>query len=335
MKVAKEIWIGLAFVVALALFIWGINFLKGTSVFGDQRYFYAVYDRVDGLTTSNPVTVNGLKIGQVGKVGFMDDGSSRIMVEMMIDDPIIIPRNSVATISSSDLLGSKEVSISLGDAMEYCMSGDTLRSDIQKTLQEEVNMQVAPLKKKAEDLMLSIDSMVTIISMVLNENTRASLEESIGSIQQTIDNLKNTTSSIDTLVTTQKTRMSAIIANVESISNNLEENNEAITRILNNFGSISDSLARADIATTFARANAVLEDVEAVSGKIQSGEGSIGLLLQDEKLYYRLENSAADLDLLLQDIRLNPQRYMHFSVFGKNPKRNQYTPLDTTVRVED
>lgn len=335
MKIAKEIWIGLAFIVALALFIWGINFLKGSSIFGSQRYFYAVYDRVDGLTSSNPVTVNGLKIGQVGYIGFMEDGSSRILVEMMIDDPIAIPQNSVATIISSDLLGSKEVSIGLGDANEYCNTGDTLTSDIQKTLQEEVNRQVAPLKRKAEDLMLSIDSMVTVISLVFNENMRASLEGSIGNIQQTIENLKNTTSTIDTLVTTERTRMSAIIGNIESITNNLKQNNEVISDILTNLGSISDSLSKADIANTFIKANSVLEDVEAVTAKINRGEGTVGLLLEDDKLYYRLENSATDLDLLLQDVRLNPQRYINFSVFGKNPNRMETTPLDSTVRRGD
>ncbi|HRY98268.1 MAG TPA: MlaD family protein [Bacteroidales bacterium] len=329
MKTRKEIWIALVAVAALALFIWGVNYLKGTDMFTRQRSFYAVYPRIDGLLSSSPVTINGMKIGQVGEVRFMEDGSARILVEMLISNPIPIPANSVAVIASSDILGSKEVIIRLGDTTALASSGDTLIPELQSSLQEEVNKQVAPLKRKAEDLMSSIDSMVTIISMVLNEDMRASLEGSLGNIQQTIANLKHTTYNIDTLVSSQRNRMAGIITNVESISNNLRANNQTITTILGNMGRISDSLARADIAGTFVRANTVLAEVQLITQKIGQGEGSLGLLLEDERLYERLDRSARDLDLLLQDVRLNPHRYLHFSVLGRNPKNNLYVAPDT------
>lgn len=337
MKIKKEIWIGLVFIAALALFIWGINFLKGSDIFTRQRTLYAVYHRIDGLLPSSPVTVNGMKIGQVGEIRFVDDGNADILVEILLSNPIGIPANSVALIASSDLLGSKEVAIQLGDTSLMLQSGDTMQSELQSSLQEEVNKQVAPLKKKAEDLMSSIDSMVTIISMVLNEDMRASLQGSLGNIQQTIENLKHTTYNIDTLVTSQRNRMARIITNVESISNNLRANNQTITNILRNMDRLSDSLSRADVAGTFLKANAVLLEVQGITEKINRGEGSLGLLLEDEKLYRRLDQSAADLDLLLQDVRLNPHRYLHFSVLGRNPKRNQYTPPDTSLnnRMQD
>ena len=180
--------------------------------------------------------------------------------------------------------------------------------------------------------MASIDSMVTIISLVLNENLRASLEGSLQNIQQTIANLKHTTYNIDTLVNTQRNRMEGIITNVESITYNLRANNEAISSILSNMDQISDSLAKADLTGTFLKANAVLTEVQGITEKINQGDGSLSLLLEDDKLYHRLENSAQDLDLLLQDMRLNPHRYLHFSVLGKNPKRNQYSAPDSAVR---
>lgn len=332
MKIAKEIWIGLTFLVALALIIWGVNFLKGSSIFQTQTALYAVYDRVDGLNASSPVTLNGLKIGQVENVGFLEDGSGRILVKMRLSEPFGIPENTVAAIVSSDLLGSKEISLQLGNALVYCANGDTLPSSIQKSLQEEVNLQVAPLKKKAEDLMASLDSMVTVIGLVFNENLRSSLQESIGSIQMTIENLRSTTSSLDTLMDTQKTRLENIIAHTESITQNLESNNASITNILTNFSSLSDTIAAADIAGTLLKTNAVLKEVETITASIAKGEGSMGLLVNDDKLYYRLENASKDLDLLLQDMRLNPDRYLHFSVFGKNPRKGKYTAPDTTLK---
>lgn len=332
MKIAKEIWIGLTFIVALSLFIWGINFLKGSNIFVQQRTFFAVYERVDGLGVSSPVTLNGLRIGQVGSVEFMGKGSKRILVELNIDNPVLIPINSLAVINSADILGSKEIAIHIGNTQVFSQSGDTLMTAIEKTLQEEVNRQVAPLKKRAEDLMLSLDSMIIIISEVFNNDMRAGLTESLNNIQLTIKSLKNTTYSIDTLVSSQRNRMAMIIGNVESITSNLKNNNETITAILTNLGSMSDSLAKADIAGTVIKANAVLNDVEIITNKINKGEGTIGMLLKDEKLYFRLENSARDLDLLLQDVRLNPHRYLHFSILGRSPKSIPYTAPDSTIK---
>jgi phospholipid/cholesterol/gamma-HCH transport system substrate-binding protein len=332
MKFAKEIWIGLTFLVALALFIWGVNFLKGSSLFQTQTSYYAVYDRVDGLNNSSPVTLNGVKIGQVETVRFHPDGSGRIVVKMLITEPFGIPRNTVAAIISSDLLGSKEINLRLGDAGVFCQSGDTLPSDIQKSLQEEVNLQVAPLKKKAEDLMASLDSMVTVISLIFNENLRSNLQESIGSIQKTIEHLRSTTSSLDTLMGTQRTRLENIIAHTEAITLNLRNNNESVTNILTNLNELTDSIAGADVAGTLMRTNAVMKEVEQITASIARGEGTMGMLVNDDQLYHRLENASKDLDLLLQDMRLNPDRYLHFSVFGKNPRKGKYAEPDTSLK---
>jgi len=175
--------------------------------------------------------------------------------------------------------------------------------------------------------------MVTVISLIFNENTRASLEGSIENIQLTIENLRETTSTIDTLVTSERTRMASIISNVESITHNISSNNEVIASMLRNLSALSDTLASANIGTTIAEAQQALHDFQSISRKINEGDGSISLLLNDESLYRRLDRSAADLDLLLQDVRLNPHRYLHFSILGKSARKNLYTPPDTSIQA--
>lgn len=332
MKFAKEIKIALVFLAALALIIWGINFLKGSALFSTQRTFYAVYDRIDGLVASNPVSINGYRVGQVRNIRFTDDGSYRILVTFSLHDPIPIPANSVAIVFSSDLMGSREIAIRMGDSPSFLKSGDTINAEIQASLQEEVNRQVAPLKKKAEDLMLSIDSMVTVVRLILNDEVREGLQSSLTNIRYTLDGLKNTATNIDTLVSHQRTRLERIILNIESITYNLKSNNELISGTLRNLHDLSDSLAAADVASTLKQMNHVLTDISAITQKISEGKGSIGLLLEDETLYNRLNTSARDLDLLLQDIRLNPHRYVHVSVFGRNPKNDKIIQSEETIK---
>ncbi|MBP7848639.1 MAG: MCE family protein [Lentimicrobiaceae bacterium] len=333
MKRSKEIRIAAVFLAALALIIWGVNFLKGSDLFYRQRTFYAVYDRIDGLVPSNPVSINGFRVGQVKDIRFLDDGSYRILVEFSLSDPVPVPSNSVAVVFSSDLMGSKEISIRLGDAPTLLNSGDTISSEIQASLQEEVNRQVAPLKKKAEDLMLSLDSIFTVVRLVLNEETRAGLQSSINNIRLTIDGLRHTAANIDTLVSDQRNRLEMIIANVESITRNLKANNEAISQTLQNIHQLSDEVAASDVKTTLANMNKVTGDLAFVTRQIQEGKGSLGLLLNNDTLYRQLESSARDLDLLLEDMRLNPQRYVHFSVFGRKVK--PYEPPQEGITTKE
>ncbi|MCX6269915.1 MAG: MlaD family protein [Bacteroidetes bacterium] len=326
MKISREVKIGLIFIASIALFIYGFNFLKGRDVFKRERSFYAVYPSVVGLVKSSPVFINGLKVGIVKEVSFHPDGSSRVLVKMSVTNPIPIPSNSVARIFSSDLMGTKAIGLQLGNSMVMVKPGDTLLSDIQATLQEEVNRQVLPLKIKAEALMGSIDSAITVIRYVFNEETRENLEKSFLSIKQTIQNLESTTYVIDTLVSKNKGRVSNVLLNIESITSNLKNNNQNLTRILTNFSNITDTIARANITHTFDNLNKTLQKTADIMEKVNRGEGSVGQFMNNETLYKELEKSSRDLDLLLEDIRLRPDRYLHFSVFGTSVKKNQYTP---------
>ncbi len=326
MKLSRETKIGVVFVISLALLIWGLNFLKGKALFKAERNFFAVYEHIDGLIVANPVNINGFAVGQVTRISFESPTSPRIIVEFMLDEKIQIPRNTVARIYSQDLLGGKSIDLMLGDSREYCRPGDTLPSSIESSLREEVNRQVEPIRRKAEDLITSIDSIVTAIQDVFEDGLKEDLLVSVSNLKSTFANLQNTTTSIDNLVLTQQQRLIEIIGHIESITGNLQNSNEEITNILSNFSAISDTIASKRISKTFSDLNQTLTDISTVVGKINSGEGSLGLLINDQKLYNNLVTSSNELNLLLEDLRLNPKRYVSVSVFGKNPDKYPYTP---------
>lgn len=325
-KIKREVKIAAIFIVTLSLFYWGFNFLKGKNLLRKERTFYAIYSQVNGLSDANPVLVNGFKVGQVKNISFLPDGSGRIIVEFIVtNNDVHIPGNSIANLFSSDILGSRAIEIKLGNSSVAAKDGDTLNTLVQTSLGEEVSLQMQPIKQKFENVMLSIDSVLVIIRAVFNEETRQNLTLSFESIKFTLANLEHTTFNIDTLVTTQKSKLSSIIGNVESITANIRKNNDKISNIINNFSNISDTIAKANIAQTLENTNKTLQDFSGIVGKINRGEGSLGMLVNNDSLYNNLQGTSEQLNQLVEDIKLNPQRYLNFSVFGGGGKKNKYT----------
>jgi len=306
---------------AIAVLVFGLNFLKGSSLFSDNQNYYAVYQHVDGLKSDNQVTVNGLKVGRVANISFIPGTKGNILVEFTIDDQMIhIPKNSIALIMSTDLLGSRSLAIKLGNDSIFIAFGDTIQSEVQKSLQDEVNAQVLPLKQKAEELIGSMDSAVTIVKMILNKDMRDNLKKSFESIKRGINTFEKTSLRMDTLIVEEKARIHEILVNFQSISSNFKKNNEKLTNVIENFSSISDTLAQANIAETMQNANRALTQMAEIMEKINNGDGSMGMLLHDDKLYKRLQGSADEFEDLLEDMRINPKRYVHFSIFGRRDK---------------
>jgi phospholipid/cholesterol/gamma-HCH transport system substrate-binding protein len=322
LKLNKEIKIGIIVAFGVASLIWGVPFLKGSDIFSNQKKFYAVYDRVDGLSASNPVQINGLKIGQISKLSFFPDGSGRVVVTMLVDGTVDIPRNSKAVLVSSDILGSKAIQIELGKSTELAGSRDTLVSSIQLSLAEEVTSQVAPIRQKTENLITSMDSLITVVHSVLNMETRQNLIKTFESIKHTVQTLEHATVNVDTLVSSQKNRIREIFANVESISQNLKTNNERISGILKNFSSISDTLVKANLAATIENTNKTLKQASEIFTKVNEGKGSMGLLFNNDSLYNGLSASAESLNRLMIDLKENPGRYVHLSLFGGGSKKS-------------
>lgn len=318
-RISNETKIGIFVTLAIVLLILGYNYLAGNDVFTSRNIFYARYSNVDGLAESNPVKIKGMKVGAVAKMQYVPSRDV-IVVKFNIDSDIRIPRGSVARIVSEDLLGSKAIVIELSQSRDYYRNNDTMVSDLQESLSSSVRAEILPVKEKAEALLKTLDSVVTAVNTVLNRETQRRLVASIRSIQSTLENVNRSSESFDLLLRNNTSRLDRILANVESITGNLRTNDKQITQILSNLESITDSVKRADVAKTFAAANSVLERTNAVVTKIEKGEGSLGLLVNDQKLYTDLDSATKSLDALLTDLKNNPGRYVRISVFGRKDK---------------
>ena len=305
----KELKIGLVAVATIIALVFGVNYLKGINILNDNRNFYAVYENIGGLQVGSPVMVNGYQVGMVSDIDLLIEKDQNLLITINIEREFPIASNSICRIVNQDLMGTKAISLELGDSENKLALGDTLTSGIEGTLQDEVNAQILPLKLKAEELIGSVDSVMMIVTAVLNKDTRENLRNSLQSLDETFALMSKTMLKVDSMVDLNDDRIAKVIQNLESISSNLEGSNGEIKNILTNFSTLSDSLAKADVAKT-------LKNVSGIVAKINNGEGSIGLLLKDDKIYANFEKSTRELAALLEDIKKHPSRYVNFSIIG-------------------
>ncbi len=310
MKITNETKVGILAAVAITILIVGYSFLKGNDVFSRDNEIFARYERVDGLTVSKPILVNGFQIGRVAALTLLPDG--KILAKFKVSPKYEIPSNTIARLESTDLLGGKAIVFDLGTSKKYAEDGDTLNANVEKNLME----QVEPVQKKAEKIISRMDSILTSLNATINPEFQKNFNRSFASIAKTLETLEGTTKKVDNMVGSQSSRLTAIFANLESITTNFKNNNRRISSIMGNLDRMSDQLAKADVAQTVANANKAVADMQTAIDKVNKGEGSLGQLLNDKKLYNNLNNAAGNLDKLMVDLKANPKRYVHFSVFG-------------------
>jgi len=315
-KVSNETKVGALTAIAITVLVLGYNFLKGKDLFTSTNTYYAIYDRVDGLAASNPVTINGYRIGQVTKVSLIAEDSMRLKVAFEVNSDIKVGDSAIAKIFDADLFGSKVMELVLRSSLsqQTLKNGDTLIGMVQPSLTSSVSAIISPIKNKAENLIVSLDS-------VFGGETGAKLKGTIANLNAITKTFKSTSKKLDGIVTAQQKRLDVIFANVQSISTNLKNNNEAITATINNLKSVSDTLAAVEIQQLVTNAKKALAQVNTITEKINSGEGSLGLLVNDKELYQNLNTSSASLDALLKDMKEHPKRYVHFSIFGRKDKK--------------
>ncbi len=305
--------------LSLFALVWGLNFLKGLNLFKVEKKYNVIFEKVGGLENSTRVMLNGFQVGQVESVEF-NTTTFNIHVGIVLSENIRIPLKSVARIVSSDLMGTKQVQLILYDTTAYHNFGDTLLPAIEKELREEVNAQIYPLRKKAQELMMSFDSILIGVQAVFTKNTQEQIAEIFQNINKTIGSLEMVTLELSDFVHEEKGNISNIIQNVDSISLTLANNTGKMNVIFENLAVFSDSLTKVDLASTIHEADLAFKNVREISDKINNGEGSLGLLLNDTKLYTNLDKATKELELLLTDLRENPKRYVHVSMFGKKDK---------------
>ena len=310
-RISKEFKSGFIFLLAIIFLVYGLKYLKGLNVFQTNKPYYAIYDDIDGLQIGSSIRLNGFNVGMVNNIILNSDNN--LVVTLNIDGLDNIPENSICKIVNQDLMGTKGVSLILGQSNSFANSGDTLLGRVENSLQDEVNAQILPLKNKAEGLIGSVDSLLTIVTAVLNKNTRNSLSNSIKSLDETFAILSKTMVKIDSMVYDNDARVSKVLSNLESITTNLNDSNSGIKPILYNLSSISDTLSNVNFGS-------LVNNINTISNNINSGSGSLTKLMNDEKLYNNLEKSTSELAELIEDIKNNPKRYVNFSILGGTNK---------------
>lgn len=317
MKISNETKVGALVAIAIVLLIIGFNILKGNSLLSSSKTIYAVYHDVDGLEVANPVKVNGLKVGSVSSLSVMDKNVGAILAKLTITADIDIPQNSVASIVGTNLLGSKDIVITFGNARVYLQDEDTIQTAPGSSLTSSLMNDIKPLSGKVQNTLTSLDTLLSDLHSTLNNDTRKNLRSSISAFNVTMHNFSSTSANLDKLV--QK---------LNAFTENLNNQKDTINNILSNTQKITSSLADADIASIVNELNNTVKDLDTVLSKINNGEGSLGELINDKALYNNLQSTTHNLNLLMEDLRLNPQRYVHFSIFGRKNKP-QSLPSDT------
>lgn len=317
MKIKNETKVGILAALAIALLIIGYNFLKGNSIFSSETNLLARYTRVDGLTVSKPILINGYQIGRVAKLQLEPGGT--ILATLSINSKYEIPENSIARLEGTDLLGSKAIVMSLGNSKKMAEDGYLLNANVEKGLME----QVQPVQKKAELIIGKMDSILSSVNSILNPNFQKNVDKSFSSIAGTLASLETTSKKVDGLVGSESARIEAIFKNVEGITANLNNNNKKISDILTNINTVTDKFAAANFKQTLDNANNAIADLQSVISGIKDGKGSLGLLLNDTKMYDNLNSASKNLDELMIDLKANPKRYVHFSVFGGGNKKDK------------
>ena len=315
MKFSKEVKVGILAVVAGVLLYFGFNFLKGSDFFSSSDTYYAIYDNVDGLTVSNQVLINGLTVGRVSEVTILQSRDNQILVTMDIDGDIVLSDSTVALLVSSDLLGSKAIEIFVGEIDVPKEDGDTLIGRIDTGFSEAI-------RETAMPVIDNLDSAFTNINMLL-----ANLNKNNTAITATFENLEGASNEIKMLAAENRTQLSQIMTNVNELTTALSDTEKGVGPLLAKMNSLADSLNDLELKETVAEASAAMENLRVITEKINEGSGSLGKLVNNDSLYANLNSAARDLDRLLIDLRENPKRYVHFSVFGGGKDKNENKEL--------
>lgn len=306
MKITREIKTAILVIASILLFIWGYSFLKGKDLLTDYRIFYVKYDNVEGLAPSAPVTINGLIVGRVIDIK-LQHNTGKLIVELQIKNDFPISKSSIATIYEPGLIGGKQIQI-IPNFNDHSIadSGIFLKGDVKSGLTDLVGEKLTPLQEKVEKVTVSMDSVLTNLNKVLDAKTRQNIKSSIENLNSTLSQFSLASKNVNSILDDNKQKIGGIVTNMNKVTSD--------------FSKISDSLSKANIGKTIKNLENTLSKVNILMSDVQAGKGTFGKLMKDDALYNNLSKSSKELELLLQDLRLNPTRYVNVSLFGKKNK---------------
>lgn len=312
MKVKTEVKIGFIVLSTIALVIWGINYLKGRNVLKRSDVYYALYDDVAGLKMSGSVILSGFKVGMINTIEFQEKHLDKIVIAFVVNSGYKIPKNSVAQIYNSDIMGTKVIRIIPSHENEYYEYGDTLPTSVDPDLVTKLQDQIGPLVNSTNDAVMGLDTLITSINQVLDPATRNKL-------QSALVNLESTTSSLSKQLSPGG-KLDRTFTSLQAFTQMLDSNKDKLSSAFANIESITDSVASSNLGQAIENINATFNQSQVLLGKINNGEGSLGLMATNDSLYNNLTSASANLSILLDDMNKHPKRYVHFSVFGKKDK---------------
>jgi phospholipid/cholesterol/gamma-HCH transport system substrate-binding protein len=306
LRFSREFKTAIIVLGGIFLFILGFSFLKSNSIFKSYRTFYVVYDHVGGLAAGTPVTINGFSVGNIQNIRFKDN-SGKLVVTFNVENEFEFSKNSIAQLYDTGIIGGKGIQIiPVFDGSPAAETKDTLRGNIKPGLTELVTQKLTPLQEQLGSTLNSADSLLVNVNSILDDNTKVKFQRSIEDLGEIIKTFKKTSKNIDFIINGNKQKLDSTLRNVANITGNLSE--------------LSDSLADANIGKTINDLQSTITNLDKMLAGIENGEGSLGKLLKDESFYNNMSGASKQLELLLQDMKLNPKRYVHFSLFGKKPQ---------------
>jgi phospholipid/cholesterol/gamma-HCH transport system substrate-binding protein len=320
--------VGIFSTITIVVFILGFYFLKGINLFQRKNAYYAVYDRVDGLYKSNMVDVNGFPCGRVGNME-RDPVTGKIVIELDLDKNIRIPKSdsTQALLISTDLLGSKKVRLVFGHSTEYLEEGDTINTFFKKDFAEQIGAQIDPIMLSVQKMVPTVDSLIHGINLLFDQNNPKSIFTTLAEVNDAIRRM-------DSILAQNQQSLKATFKNVESITENIEKNNGAISVIVKNAQSVSDSLQQANLKQTVENLNLAVMQLKALLAEVNEGKGSLGKIVKGEELYTKVDSTISSMNALVKDVKARPYRYISINVLGskKAEKRREQKYNESGVK---
>lgn len=316
MKFSKELKAGLIALLAIVGFVVLFQFMKGRSLFTTDNIFYAKYDNVEGLAQSAPVSINGLKVGQVDRIipVTAKDGKISFVVKITVDDNFEFSKNTTVEIFEPGLMSGKEMKLNLMYGGESAKDGDTLKGAYKLGMLNSLSSQVGPVKDQLQTVLHRVDSLMMNANMVMNAQNREEIRVLLQNLNKTVSALQTTAGSVNQLVGHNDPKLQKVL---DDASVTMQSGKTTLDK----YGNLAESIDTQKLNATIANLDATVGQLNKVMSGIDRGEGSLGKIMKDEQLYNNLNAASTNLNKLLEDFKANPKRYVNFSVFGKNANK--------------